>query len=775
VHLRREDGGFQATSANGHVFSELDVPSDPAVPVRVAERLAAARFSTILDAEVGHNGLTVLPFDRGVLVHHFTFSGTRFRRPVKQEVFVNALTGAIAFSYDNLQSDGPVTGTGRTAHGNQVPLNLYQRGSVYEMRDRSQPMFETNGGEITTHNAAGGSSYLGTDANIVTSTSLNLGSGHSNSGAVDAHHGAELVYEYYLALGRNSIDDQGGDIVSTVNVTDNGAPLFNAYWDGDQMVYGNPDPDQMYPMSADLDVVGHELTHGVTQHSGNLAYVNQSGAMNEAYSDYFGNAIDVDVSGTSMSAPGAGHIAEDLCKGPVTSGFTCPLRNLNDGMTTGDFVYYLTDFDSGGVHLNSTIYSGALWDIREALGGAKADPYIYRALVAHTTPLQDFVDGREAVVEAATELGASPADLDAINAAFTNKGIVEGWDSPTENDAQIVLENVVPVGTFFSPPQVAGSRFVIGDYADKADVCCEPLQLFVGRVDGSGTLTKVGEDENPNTYNDETPDISGNRVVWTHITQDAAGGFDADIRTRVLGGPVGTVEGARGFQLTPSIDGSLVAWEDDRARNPHVWAKRLGGRSQRVSPRRGAQVMPQVNAPWVAWWDLGSAFAFPSIGMKNTRTGKTVKIRGRSGTLIGPPALHGRYVYWYQDKAFDGVGSIMRANLDGTGKKTIVGERSDLAPIWIGLTPPPVPMASGRYVTYADEFGYAYDYSVDDPTFPSDQVGRDVWFVNASGGRPVRVTNNRGDQAYPVITPTSRVLWLDSSQARTDLMTRVLP
>jgi bacillolysin len=771
--MRREDGTLKASAANGHVYSELDVPTKAAVPARVAERLAVVRFATILDAEVVWNGLTILPFERGILVHHYTISGTRFRRPVKQEVFVNAITGAIAFSYNNLQSDGPVVGTGRTAHGDQVSLNLYERGSVYEMRDRSQPMFQTNGGEITTHDAAGGSAYLGTDANIVTSTSLNLGSRHSDSGAVDAHRGAELVYEYYLGLGRNSIDDQGGSIVSTVNATENGAPLYNAFWDGDQMIYGNPDPDRMYPMSADLDVVGHELTHGVTQHSGNLAYVNQSGAMNEAYSDYFGNAIDVDASG-GMSEQGAGRIGEDLCKVP-TQQFSCPLRNLNDGMTTEDYVYYLTDFDSGGVHLNSTIYSGALWDIREALGGTRADPFIYRALVAYTTPLDDFTDGRNSVVAAATELGATQTELDVINAAFTNKGIVAGWDSPSENDSQILLQDVAPVGTFFSPPQVSGSRYVIGDYSDKADVCCEPLQLFVGQVDGSGTPAKVGEDEDPSTYNDETPDISGNRVVWTHITQNARGSFDADIHTRVLGGPVRTVEGARGFQLTPSVDGNLIAWEDDRARNPHVWAKRLGGRSQRVSPRSGAQIMPAVEGSWVAWWDLGNAFTFPSIGLKNTRTGKTVRIRGRFGTLVGPPALTGRYVYWYQDKEFDGVGSIMRANLDGTGKKVIVGERNELAPIWIGLTPPPLPVANGRYVTYTDEFGYAYDYSVDDPTFPSDQVGRDVWRVSANGGRPVRVTNNRGDQAYPVITSTSRVLWLDSSQARTDLMTKVLP
>ncbi|MDQ3940075.1 MAG: M4 family metallopeptidase [Actinomycetota bacterium] len=776
VHLRDTHDGLVGTSVNGHFFTELNAPTAPVLDLATARRLVRLRSSTIAGAELEPHGLTVLPFGTGILAYHFTVWGTRWGRPVKEQVFLNARTGAVAFSYNDLRTDQPVSGTGITAAGREVQLNLFGRGSIFEMRDRTRPMFESNGGEITTHDVTGLPSYVATEANIATSESARLGRHHTETGAVDAHFGAQEVYEFYLALGRNSLDDRGGDIISSVNATENGKPMFNAFWDGRQVVYGNPDPSRMFPMSADLDVVAHELTHGVTQHSGNLAYVNQSGAMNEAYSDYFGEAVDVTVSGTPMSSSRAGEIGEDLCREVIPSRFTCPLRDLNDGMTTEDFVFYLTDFDSGGVHLNSTIYGGALWDIREALGD-RADRYIYKALVSYTTPLDDFVDGRNAVVAAARELEAPAADIEAIENAFTAKGIVPGWDSVGENDAQILMDDVAPVGTHFSPPQVSGSRFVIGDYEDQTQICCEPLQLFVGRVDGSEAPVKFGEDEDPDTYNDESPDISGDRVVWSHTTLDQTHGFDSDIHTRILGGPVRTVVDAPGFQLTPVVEGRLVAWEDGRGARPHVWARRIGGRARRVSPKIGRQSMPQVSGDTIAWWHHGGPTSLPRIGLKNLRTGRSVTIRGRnSRTWIGPPAVTDRHVYWYQDTNFDAVGAIMRANLNGRKRKAIVPEGADFAPVWFAVSPaPPLISFAGSFVSYHDEFGYVYDRFANDPEFPNEEVGRDVWVVPASGGGPVRITSNIGDQAYPQMAEGNRVLWLDSSRARTDLMTRVLP
>ena len=85
--------------------------------------------------------------------------------------------------------------------------------------------------------------------------------------------------------------------------TDYGQPYVNAFWDGQKMVYGNGD-DEYRPLAADLDVVGHEMTHGVIEHSADLVYAGQSGAMNEAIADYFGNAIEPTAYGIPMDRPG---------------------------------------------------------------------------------------------------------------------------------------------------------------------------------------------------------------------------------------------------------------------------------------------------------------------------------------------------------------------------------------------------------------------------------------------------------------------------------------
>ncbi|MGW6395058.1 M4 family metallopeptidase [Streptomyces sp. NPDC055103] len=93
------------------------------------------------------------------------------------------------------------------------------------------------------------------------------------------------------------------------------------------MVYGRSSNGRSF--AADLDVVGHEMTHGVTDHFGGLIYLQQSGAINEAVSDYSGNAVDVTGSGTPMDAPTAGLLGEDLC--PVTAPEECALRDMTDG------------------------------------------------------------------------------------------------------------------------------------------------------------------------------------------------------------------------------------------------------------------------------------------------------------------------------------------------------------------------------------------------------------------------------------------------------------
>lgn len=777
VHMRDTPAGLVAEAANGHVFSELADPVVPAFGEGSARRLAMLRLRGLEDVRLHPHGLTILPRDRGVLSYHFTAEGSRRGLPVAEEIFIDAHTGSLAFAFNNLQHDGPVTATGRTSHDQEVTFGAYERGSVIEMRDQSKPMFASNGGEITTHNVRGSSDYLATPDNIVTSDSAVFGRSATFSGAVDAHHGASLTYEFYRALGRDSLDGAGMDIVSTVNAAErDGTPMFNAFWDGinEQMVYGNPDPNQYHPFSAELDVVGHELTHGVTQHSGNLTYISQSGAMNEAYSDYFGNAIDVIESGTPMSDPGAGEIGEDLCKGSQSFAFTCPLRDLNDGATTEDYIYFLVDLDNGGVHLNSTIFGGALWDVREALG-ADADRYIYRALVAYTTPFDDFVDGRNAVIAAASDLGAPAEHVDAIEAAFDAKGIVEGWDVPQTNDAEVLQSNVAPVSDLgFSMPQVSGNRYVVADYEDKAELCCVGLQIFAGTVDGSEPFQRVSVPDPSSRYTDETPDISGDRVVWSRIEIGDGRVRGSKIMSRVLGHPETVI--SRGPPATnPSIDGRLVAWES-LGSNLDIRARRLGRATKVVAGGRGDQVLPRVAGDWIAWWDLRRS---PRIGVKNMATGKVRIVRPTDRfDFAGPPGLTDRYLFWFEQNIFDARGSIVRMDLRTGRRRVLVRPSSDDAPVWIlALTYPPIVSANKRFLAYSSEIGYAREFgAIGQPgAVPNDQVGRDIFLMRVRGGGRVPVTSNRGDQAFPLMGSGRRVIWLDSLTGLTDVVTRSVP
>lgn len=112
----------------------------------------------------------------------------------------------------------------------------------------------------------------------------------SNDIAVDeAYDGAGATYDlYYEVFERNSIDDKGLRLDSTVHY---GLKYDNAFWNGDQMVYGDGDGEIFQRFTKCIDVIAHELTHGVTQYEAGLQYYGESGAINESFSDVFGSLV----------------------------------------------------------------------------------------------------------------------------------------------------------------------------------------------------------------------------------------------------------------------------------------------------------------------------------------------------------------------------------------------------------------------------------------------------------------------------------------------------
>ncbi len=181
----------------------------------------------------------------------------------------------------------------------------------------------------------------------------------------------------------------------------------NAFWDGTQMTYGDGDGVTFIPLSQDADVVAHELTHGVTERSSGLIYQNESGALNEAWSDIFGALVD-----RQEGATGADIwlIGEDIYT-PGTPGDA--LRDMADPaavrrLTTTTPTRYTGTADNGGVHRNSGIANLAFQLLVDGgthprgktsvnvpgIGFDAAADIFYAANVACLTPSSNFAGAR---------------------------------------------------------------------------------------------------------------------------------------------------------------------------------------------------------------------------------------------------------------------------------------------------------------------------------------------------------------------------------------------
>ncbi|MFI9718382.1 M4 family metallopeptidase [Streptomyces sp. NPDC052396] len=184
------------------------------------------------------------------------------------------------------------------------------------------------------------------------------------------------TYTYYRDVhGRHSIDDAGLPLIASVHYGEN---YDNAFWDGQQMVFGDGDGVVFGDFTVSVDVIGHELTHGVTQHTANLEYYGQSGALNESLSDVFGSLIkQYSLGQTAEQADwliGAGLLGPDIhgvalrsMKAPGTA-YDDPRLGRDPQPATMDD-YLNTPRDNGGVHLNSGIPNHAFYLLASALGG----------------------------------------------------------------------------------------------------------------------------------------------------------------------------------------------------------------------------------------------------------------------------------------------------------------------------------------------------------------------------------------------------------------------
>lgn len=249
----------------------------------------------------------------------------------------------------------------------------------------------------------------------------------------EVYTSAEAVLGFFAELGRRSIDNFEMNLILNVHF---GVNYMNAFWDGDEMTFGDGDGSIFTSFARSLDVVAHELAHGVTQFTANLDYYSQSGALNEHFSDVFGTAItqyhlgqapdEADwLIGNEIMGPTLFGEALRSMKAPG-SAYDNPLMGSDPQPDHMDD-YYAGPADNQGVHINSGIPNKAFYlAATDQLGTQKASKIWYHAL-QNLWSTADFNDAVEVIVESArilTKSGEVPeGSTQTVRLAFKEVGL----------------------------------------------------------------------------------------------------------------------------------------------------------------------------------------------------------------------------------------------------------------------------------------------------------------------------------------------------------------
>ncbi len=430
-YFLHENNGF-VSSANGLFYTIGALDINPVLSVESAFKAALKNINArkylwqdpveeaLLRTE--QNNLTATWLPKGTLV---VFPGNVYLKSPKavlcwkfdiyaidplsrNYIYVNATNGEIIYK-ENRICNIATTGTGNTKYnGTQSFTTDSVSANVFRLRDNSR------GAVVETYNMQKGTGYGAaidfTDADNVWTSVTN-----QDNAALDAHWGAEKTYDYYLAVhGRNSYDNAGSAMRSYVHYSN---AYNNAFWDGVRMTYGDGDGTTFTALT-ELDVCGHELTHGVTANSSGLIYSNESGALNESFSDIFGKAIDFYVNPLAATWKiGA------KCYTPGTAGDA--LRYMNNPNLAGNpDTYHGTSWyngtaDNGGVHTNSGVQNfwfyllvsggsgtndvGFIYNVA-GIGIEKARRIAYRNNTVYLSPSATYADAAFYALKSASDL-----------------------------------------------------------------------------------------------------------------------------------------------------------------------------------------------------------------------------------------------------------------------------------------------------------------------------------------------------------------------------------
>ncbi len=408
-NIHSKDGYVQ--SANGEYYSGIEIAATPALTKDAAFQKALQAVPSNHYKVNSKTGLTemkdagtllILPVNSDyLLAYKFDIYSLS---PLKRVyIYIDANTGKVIKEINRIETTDS-HGTATTAYSGTVTM------TTDSINANSFRLYADKGfSGIHTMNLNTGTDYTVatefTDAdNIWNATNI-------DQYAYDAHFGSEATYDFYMQrFARNSYDNAGASINAYVHYS---TGYVNAFWDGTEMTYGDGDGAGNYPLTS-LDIVGHEITHAVTEHTAGLIYSDESGALNESFSDCFGVTIDYFKNPTTAN----------FLEGDQINVNGIPFRNMgNPNQYSNPDTYNGTYWNAPNeVHNNSGVQN--YWYYLLCMGGSgtndlgdvytinpigmdDASAIAFRSLTVYLTPNSQYADARFYSIQAADDLFGS--------------------------------------------------------------------------------------------------------------------------------------------------------------------------------------------------------------------------------------------------------------------------------------------------------------------------------------------------------------------------------
>jgi bacillolysin len=467
--VTRQFDAAGTVSVFGTVYQNIELDTTPGLSIDAAAA-ALGRLGTLLNPTTEPT-LVILPADGGAFT--LAWVGQVFTRRDVVRIFIDATTGQVVRRYGMLQRQAAnaAVGHGTGVLGDDKKVSATPMSGTFIASDPLRPP------AINTLDLRGDLNraldILGNARSFVTADiAANPSNDWTDAAVVDAHAYAAYTYDYYFKrFGRRGLDNADRRILNMVHLvrrsdvftaSDDVFQTFfmNAFYCGDcaaggAMVYGEGLPGGVLLsngqhfdfFSGALDVVAHELTHGVTNFTSRLEYVNESGALNEAFSDIMGTSVEFFIQPAGTGQMQADYlIGEDIAIG-VRAGVPSGVRSMENPALFDQPDHYSKrvvlppddEHDNGGVHINSGIANQAFYlaieggtnrtsGIRVTGVGAanreQIEKVFYRAFAQLMPSTANYSMARAITLRAAQDLyGLNSASYNAVRDAWTAVGV----------------------------------------------------------------------------------------------------------------------------------------------------------------------------------------------------------------------------------------------------------------------------------------------------------------------------------------------------------------